>query len=168
MRRLRPAAGSAVLLVGMLIALGPFISVWRAGGEVLGELPDLDGVDHRDERVGWSAMFDEEFVLARRIFIDVDVDDGAVTEALIADGFEPLAVGGYSKECCGGYDAVWAKIQVNGADQVVVELTAADSDWRLTWPIITGFGLLLAAVGLGVLLTSRSSPRQLTAVFTTS
>jgi hypothetical protein len=144
-----------------VIVLSPFISVWRVGGEMLDELPDLDGFEHSDDRVGWSAMFDADFVLARRTFIGVD--DRAVAEALVANGFESMGLAGYSRECCGDYDAVWADVQNSGTDRVVVELTAADSDWQFSWPLFSGFGSLMGLVGFGVLLTGRSTPRELEA-----
>lgn len=149
MRRVGPAIGATVLLVGVVIALGPFISVWRAGGQMLGELPEVEGAVYSDERVGWSAMFDDEFVLARRTF--TGVEDRIVAEALVADRFEPMGAVGFSKECCGGYDAVWVDVQNRGVDRVVVELTAADSDWQLAWPLFSGLGFLVALVGLGIL-----------------
>ena len=161
MRRLRAAIGAVGLLVGVLIALGPFISVSRVGAQMLGELPDLEGVDHSDQRVGWGAMFDDEFVLARRTFNGVD--DRTVAQAMVANGFEPMGIVGFSKECCGDYDAVRADVQSPSADRTVVELTAADSDWRLVWPLFSGVGSLVALAGLGVLLTSRSSARELAA-----
>jgi hypothetical protein len=123
MSRLRPLVGATVLLVGLLVALSPFISVWRAGGQMLGEIPDLEGIDHRDERTGPSAMFDDDFILARRTFIDVD--DQAVAEALVA-----------------------------------VELTAADSDWQLAWPLYSGAGSLVALIGIGVLVSGLLSRRE--------
>lgn len=133
---------------------------------MLGELPDLEGVEHIDDRVGWSAMFDADFVLARRAFIGVD--DRTVAEALVANGFESMGLVGYSKDCCGDYDAVWADVQNSGTDRVVVELTAADSDWQLSWPLFSGFGSLMFLVGAGVLLTGRSTPRELEAVQATN
>jgi hypothetical protein len=158
MSRLRPLVGATVLLVGLLVALSPFISVWRAGGQMLGEIPDLEGIDHRDERTGPSAMFDDDFILARRTFIDVD--DQAVAEALVADGFEPLGMVDYSKECCGAYDAVWADVLVSDAEGTVVELTAADSDWQLAWPLYSGAGSLVALIGIGVLVSGLLSRRE--------
>lgn len=109
-------------------------------GRDVGELPDLDGVEHSDDRVGWSAMFDADFVLARRTFIGVD--DRTVAKALMANGFESMGLAGYSKGCCGDCDAVCADVQDSGTDRVVVELTAADSDWQLAWPLFSGFGVL--------------------------
>lgn len=155
MGRIRPAVGTVVLLVGLLIALSPFISVWRVGGQMLSELPDLEGVDHRDERVGWSAMFDDEFVLARRAFDTID--DRNVAAALVANGFEPLGASGFTKGCCGDYDAVWADVQSRGADGVLVELTAADSDWQLAWPLFSGIGSLAVLVGAAILVTGGAS-----------
>lgn len=166
MRGVRPAIGAAVVLVGLLIALSPFISVWRVGGQMLGELPEIDGIDHRDERIGWSAMFDDNFVLARRTFSDVD--DQTAAQALVASGFEAMGVIGFSKECCGGYDAVWADVQPSSADRTVVELTAADSDWQLVWPLFSGFGPLMASVGIGILLTGRSPTRRPAAAHATA
>ncbi len=133
---------------------------------MLDELPDLDGVKHSDDRVKWSVMFDADFVLARRAFIGVD--DRTVAEALAANGFESMGLVGYSKECCGDYDAVWADVQDSGTDRVVVELTAADSDWQVAWPLFSGFGSLMGLVGVGVLVTGRSTPRDLEAAAATS
>lgn len=150
MKGVRASIGAAVFVVGLLIALGPFISVWRVGGQALGELPDLEGVDHSDQRVGPSAMFDDEFVVARRTYSRVDRH--VVSGALVASGFD-----GLSKACCGHYDGILADVQSLGADGVLVELTAADSDWQSTWPLFSGFGSLVGVVGLGVLLTGRST-----------
>ena len=125
-----------------------------------------EGVEHSDERVGWSALFDDEFVLARRTFDGVD--DRTVSEALAANGFESLGIVRYSKECCSGYDAVWADVQTPGRDRVVVDLTAADSDWQLAWPLFSGLGSLVALVGAGSLRTGRSAPRELEAARATN
>ncbi len=158
MRRLRTVIGGAVLVGGLLIAVGPFVSVWRVGGQVLDELPDLEGVEQSDERLGWSAMFDDEFIVARRTL--EGTDERTVTEALVADGFESLGMAGFSKECCGDYDAVWADLQDGGTESVVVELIPADSDWQLTWPLFTGFGSLMAVVGAAVVASGRSASRD--------
>ncbi len=89
-----------------------------------------------------------------------------MTEALVANGFEPMGTNGLSKECCGDYDVVRADVQSRGADRTVVELRAADYDWQLAWPLFSGSGFLVALIGLGSLLAGRSSPRELAAAQT--
>lgn len=150
--------GAGVLLIGLLVALSPFISVWRVGGQMLNELPVLDGTDHRDERVGLSAMFDDDFILARRTFSNAD--ERTVAGTLAAAGFEPMGTVGFSKRCCGDYDAVVADVQGTDDGRTVVELTASDSDWQLAWPLFSGFGAFVALIGVGILLTGRSAPRE--------
>ncbi len=161
MARARSIVGVVALVVGMAAALGPFISVWRVGGVMLAELPVLGGVEHHDQRVGWRAMFDDEFVLARRTYAGTTVD--AVTDALAANGFENRSAIGFTRACCGDYDAVVAAVEptveVHGPDAVTVELAAVDADWRVSWPLFSGPGSLIALVGVGLLVTGRASQR---------
>lgn len=151
MARTRFAVGVTALVAGIVVALVPGFSVWRAGGEMLNELPSMHGVETIDQRVGWTAFFDDDFVLARRTYLDSD--KRSVADALQGDGF--AGVGRLSKDCCGGFDAAWADIQENNDGSTVVALTGADDDWQASWPAWLFVGIVTSAAGLLLLLRAR-------------
>lgn len=153
MSRTRLTVGLVALVGGIIIALVPGFSVWRAGGQMLGQLPTIQGVDTVDQRVGWTALLDDDFVLARRNYIGSD--EPTVSEALGDAGFSYVGV--LSKDCCGAYDAAWARVESADNGSVVVVLTAADDDWQTVWLVWVLAGMAGAIVGLVLLLRGRGS-----------
>lgn len=158
MSRARRTLGVVALVGGIIIALVPGFSVWRAGGQMLSELPTLQGVETIDERVGWTALLDDDFVLARRTYLGSD--ERTVTDALGTAGFSHVGV--LSKECCGAYDAAWATIGEAADGSAVVVLTAADDDWRTIFPLWALAGTAAASFGLVLLLRGRSPSARAT------
>ena len=140
-------------LIGLLVMATPFISVGRAGTQVLAELPEVDGAGFIDERVGWSAMFDDDFVVARRTYSGVT--EQVVVDALRKDGFDTAGIDGLSRTCCGDYDAVWVSISAPESGTVVAELRPADADWQSAWPFVTLIGLTLSTAGIVLTACSR-------------
>lgn len=89
MARIARSAGTLLCVLGLLLALFPFISVWRLSGEVLDELPSIPGSATTDDRNRLGAIFDDDFTLATRTYADVTVDQ--VREALADRAFEPTS-----------------------------------------------------------------------------
>ncbi len=147
-----------MVLVGLLVMAGPFISVSRAGTQMLAELPEIDGADFIDERVGWSAVFNDDLVVARRTYSGVT--EQVVADALRSDGYETLGVDGFSRTCCGEYDAVWITISASESGTVVAELQAADADWQSSWPVFAMIGLILSTGGIALLAFVRARSRR--------
>lgn len=148
MSRIVGALGLVLLGLGLLIALFPFISVWRVSGQVLDELPEISGSESTDQRHRFGAMFDGDFVLATRTYRQTTVD--VVRDALARDGFEPGSMAGrrgLTRPCCGDYDAVWVDVQDRDPGSVVAVLTVADGDVQVSCPIFALFGIALAFAG---------------------
>jgi hypothetical protein len=146
--------GIVVMLLGVVIAAGPFISVSRVGAEMLAELPKVDGAVVDDQRVGWSAMFNDDFVAARRTYSGTSPQ--AAEDAYRSGGLEHNGVGRFSRACCGDYDGVRVVISQSESGAVTAELAPADSDWQAAWPLFTIPGLLAMAVGVAI--TVRTPP----------
>ena len=117
MVRLIRIAGVVMALVGLFVMVAPFISVERVGTQMLAELPAVNGAGIVDERVGWSAMFDDDFVVARRTYSGVS--EQVVVDALRQDGFDTVRIDGFGRACCGDYDAVWVAISTSDSGSVV-------------------------------------------------
>ncbi len=156
-RTLRLLAGSVLVALGLMALLFPFVSVWRLSGEVLDQLPQLEGVEPADSRHRIGALGDPEFVLARRVLTGVEGD--RVQRALVADGFERTAIGGRPvlvKPCCGDYDAVEARIVDDPeAERVTIELSAVDGDIQSAVFVFVVVGLVLLVPGLGIIAAAR-------------
>ena len=147
MSRTAGALWLLLLGLGVLIALFPFISVWRLSGQVLEELPQVLESETTDQRHRFGAMFDDDFVLATRTYRDTTAD--VVPNALRSDGFEPAFLGDRrwsAKACCGDYDAVFVDVQERDPGSVIAVLTVADSDFQVSWPIFALLGVVLASV----------------------
>lgn len=147
------------MITGFLLMLVAPVSVWRVSGEVLDELPAIDGVESSDTRHRVSALRDPLFIVARRTWTGTTVDE--VERALLDDGFETWTAGRRSalaKSCCGDYDAVVVDL-VDGSEpgQVEARLTTADGDVQGAVVIFILLGLALAVPGLSLLVTARSS-----------
>lgn len=160
MSRVVGALGLVLLGLGLLIALFPFISVWRVSGQVLDELPEISGSESTDQRHRFRAMFDDDFVLATRTYRDTTVD--SVLDALARDGFKTQGIAGrrwLTRPCCGEYDAVGVDVQETDRVSVVAILTVADSDFQVSWPFFAFFGIALASAG-SVMTFGRSVGRR--------
>lgn len=144
-------------LLGVVVAAGPFISVARVGTEMLAELPEVDGAVIDDSRVGWSAMFNDDFVVARRTYLGTSPQ--AVGDAYRSGGLENDGVDKFSTACCGDYDAVQIVISRSESGAVTAELAPADSDWQASWPLFAIVGLVLVAAGGAIAVTALSTPR---------
>ncbi len=142
MRRALITIGIAVGLVGVIATLFPLLSTWNGGGQALATLPALDtrGYDVRHS----LPIFDPDFVVAERIYYDISAV--GIERALRNRGFEQID-GAWSKECCGGYGAVWVTVEPHGDDGSRAILTLADSDIQSTWPYISLPGLVVATFG---------------------
>ena len=165
--RLGLLAGSALALVGLAIAIFPLVSVWRVSGQLLDELPVVDGVDSVDSRRHVSALTDPKFILAERMYETATVEE--VREALEAGGYQRIAHEDeiwFGRECCGTYDAVWVSItEAPGRPGNVTALvTTADKDVRTASQLFAALGLLLLLPGVAVTAsnlnrTNRQEPR---------
>lgn len=127
----------------------PFVSVWRISGQVLDELPPIEGTSI-DDRRGVSALWDGDFTLATRTYLDADPDQVRRGFA----GFQSTSVGTIpylAKECCGEWDAVFVSLAEGpGPGSTVATVTVFDSDIQATYPFLVMFGLFLAVIGLGI------------------
>ena len=148
MSRTAGALWLLLLGLGVLIALFPFISVWRVSGQVLEELPQVLESETTDQRNRFGAMFDDDFVLATRTYRDTTAD--VVLDALRSDGFESAFLRDRrwsAKACCGDYDAVFVDVQERDSGSAVAVLTVADSDVQVAWPIFASLGIPMAIAG---------------------
>ena len=134
--------GAVVVGLGLIVALLPFVSAWRLGGEALAQLPEVPGHAASSESRGVGALFDDDFVVATRTYPGVDAD--TVRAAFTAAGFGSTSVAGarwLAAECCGDYDAVLVRLEERGGSAVAI-MTAADRDVQTVWPLLTAFGLI--------------------------
>ncbi len=141
-------------MVGLAIGLFPLVSVWRVSGQVLQELPSLDGVESADTHHRVSAFADPDFILARRVYENTTT--GQIRQTLVDDGYQSFSLQGevwYGKECCGDYDGVWVSIAEApdrpGATRLL--LTTADGDNRTVAGLFGVLGLLLFIPGVAIL-----------------
>ena len=131
-----------------LSAYFPF-SVSRLATESLDALPLLVA-QPEDTNNGAFAMFDGDFILATRTYDGVDRE--LVETAMLASGFDVLhgptpSQNGFSKPCCGEYDALFVHLStVDGT--VVATTTAADSDVVIAGPMFLVLGGFVAAFGI--------------------
>ena len=157
-RAIRLLLGALLVITGFLLLLALPVSVWRVSGEVLDELPPVEGAEVGDTRHRVSALRDPLFIVARRTWTGTTVDE--VRRVLLDDGFDTWTAGRRSalaKPCCGDYDAVVVDL-VDGPEpgQVEARLTTADGDVQGAAVIFTLLGLALAVPGLGLLATART------------
>lgn len=136
--------------LGFMIGLYPVISVARLSGQVLGELPDVVGIETVDTQHRFSSLSDDDFIVAERRYEGINGD--TLVGALGDDGFEQTTALGRSwmyRECCGAYDAMLVGIQeVDGS--AVALVTVADSDVHALWLPQLVVGLLLIVSGLAI------------------
>jgi hypothetical protein len=139
--------GALAALVGLVIALFPWISAWRVSGRVLDELPMVSAAGIHDDRHR-LAIPDPDFVLATRTYEGLAADE--VEAALLSGGFQSISAGTerwLSKNCCGEYDAVWVQVRDVHSGSATATLTVADSDVQLAWPFFLVFGLPMTLGG---------------------
>ena len=134
----RKAISSILIVSGVLLAVGPALSVWQLGGDVLAMVPDGERVIAQDTSP--FAFIDDEFVVATRTYGATTVAE--LTSELRGSGFtffsgrpdaDPWLV---SPACCGDYDAALARLVALDDGTVVMQLSAVDNDLGLTWPFI--------------------------------
>ncbi len=158
--RISRVSGLLLATAGVVLALWPVLSVWRVSGQVLDELPPIDGVETTDDRSPLSALTDPEFRLATRTYRGAEPE--TVESALLAAGFTRSGPAGQlSRDCCGEYDAVWVDV-TDGSDALVIaELTTADADVQVAGPIFALLGLCVIAIGIGLaMMGPRARPDQ--------
>ena len=152
MPRAGRTGGWALIGIGLLVGLLPFVSVWRTSGMVLEQLPEVTSAEINDQRSWAGAVFDDDFKLATRTYAGVTIE--SVRAALVADGFERIGADRFSRSCCGESDAVWVTVERTTAESVAVVLTVADSDWRTLWKAFAVFSLLLVLAGSRIVVRS--------------
>lgn len=159
---IRRVLAIALIVAGLALAASPFVGTWRLGGEVLDQLPESPSA--ADTRPA-LALFDDEFVLASRTY--VDTTPAEVDASLRAAGFdEQYRRGGESwlwRTCCGEYDAALARVDEGADGQVEVALTVFDDDVQFAWWMLSLAGLVLVAIGLFLVLSGRQPPAAKTA-----
>lgn len=156
-RRLPQVVGLVLVGLGLIVALYPFVSIWRAGDQALAQLPEITDREYSDQHHRLGALSDIEMVLVRRTYADTTVDQ-AVTwlqEAGYGSNRSSFRQW-YSKECCGAWDAVVVRPVQKGQD-VELAITMFDQGIQSSWPLTVPVGLGL--VGLGVVLTVGSFRR---------
>ncbi len=161
MRWLVRTLGWAQVGLGVLIALYPFLSVWRVSGQVLDELPLIEETVTVDQtnRFG-TAVFDGDFLLATRVYEERSVED--VERALAGKGFERTGFGEdlwWVKECCGEYDAVMVRVTAEEPGGTLANVTVFDSDIQASWFFFLFFGSIPLLPGLLLLSSQRSTSR---------
>lgn len=140
----------ALIVVGLAIAVYPFVSVSRLQQQVLDEVPLPDGAAVIIEGKPDGAIRDNEFVLAFR-GVDASVDE--VERTLLASGFQsggPELEGRstFTTPCCGSYDAVMVSV-FEGRDGITgLRYSVADHDITSTWIFVNGLGGVLVLGGL--------------------
>lgn len=148
--------GLAALVFGLFVVAWPFASVDRLSGQSLDMLPDLPGVEVRDDPRGPIATFDSDFILATRTY--EGADSKTVEAALRESGFDSGAFYDGKRylvfECCGEYDAVAVHLE-EGDGGTVVTTTATDNDITAAWPIALFFGGTFVAFGLLLIAATR-------------
>lgn len=146
----RRVVATVVIAVGLWLAVLPFVSVWSSTSEALDVLPSIGADEPVDDRK-WDAMFSPGFVVATRVYQGTELS--SYRDALVADGFESALLAGepwWMKECCGDYDYVQVGIDEPKSGGTLVTVSLYDSDVQATWFFISGLGLLLVVVALGV------------------
>ncbi len=152
----------SLLLIGLGFVIGiyPMISVSRLSDQVLGELPDVAGIETVDTRHRLTSLVDDDFIVAERRYEGMSGD--ALLEALGEDGFERTTALGRSwmyRECCGAYDAMLVGIQeVDGS--AVALVTATDGDVRGSWLPLLVIGFLLIGLGVAINARARRTPQN--------
>ncbi len=150
----------ALIVVGLLIAAFPFISVAQVQREVLEEVPLPAETLVLSQNTFAGALFDSDFVLASRV-VSAPIED--VEAVLLDSGF---GVSGreftgnrfFSRECCGNYDAVLVSLLATDDGATAIDYTVFDDGVVYVWWFISGLGILVAAGGRYLLGTSRSRP----------
>lgn len=131
----------------------PFFSTWRGGNEALNQLPVMAGEPHSDRQHRFGSLFDDQMILARRIYPGLPAED--VTLALRQSGFESYRTVDHTwqvKECCGEWDGVLARAEDRTDGGSVVLLSMVDGDLQSVWPIFLVIGLPLMTAGAGFVL----------------
>lgn len=160
MRTAKIAFGVALVSLGLLVALFPFISVWRASGETLGQLPEIEGAEFSDTRHRIGALFDDRMILASRTYPTLEAEQ--VRVALVDAGYRTHREADtqwQTMECCGEWDAVLVRAEDRDEGGARVLLTMADSDIQVSLWFFLILGLPMFAIGL-TLLTAALGPRD--------
>ncbi len=141
--------------IGFMIGIYPMISVARLSDQVLGELPDVSGIETVDTHHRLTSLVDDDFIVSERRYEGMSGD--ALLEAFGEDGFERTTALGLRwmyRECCGAYDAMLVGIQeVDGSAVALVTMT--DDDVQAIWLPLLVVGLLL--IGSGIALNRRTA-----------
>lgn len=139
--------------MGAIIALFPVASLWRASGQALDILPPVAAAQVDDDRHGFTAIWDPEFIVATRIYRGVSAEK--VQATLTGAGFETANIAGdpwLVEECCGEHDAVWVGVESDGEGNAVARITMADGDIQLSWVFFAVLGSPLFLGGVAVAL----------------
>ena len=156
---MRRIVGVVVVAAGLWLATFPFTSVWAVTGTAIDQVPEVAAERIATDR-NWLAMFSGGFTLATRSYQGATADE--VEQAFRADGFDALVTQEgerwWIRECCGEYDAVWVRVDstVDGGSRAVISVY--DEDIQATWPFISGLGVLLSLIGLGLVVARTGSP----------
>lgn len=151
--------GTALGLVGLFIMIWPFISVARVSSQSLNELPEFAEVVMEDDARGAFAIFDrDEFTLSTRTYLAADL--AKVEAELLAEGFEVFhgrtpRGNGFTKRCCGDYDALVVRLTSSGQNTVATA-TASDGDVTVTWPLLVILGAPVLLLGVAITAMGRA------------
>ncbi len=145
MRRL---VGTAILLLGLVIAVYPAGSVWRVSGEAVAMAPDIEQLVERNTAL--FPLIDGDFILGTARY--EGVSEAEVSQQLVAAGFDGRAFseerGSWQTyECCGEFDALLARATDAGDGTVLVEFSALDTDVQALWWFFTLVGAGIAFIG---------------------
>lgn len=149
----------AILLLGLFIATNPFVSVWRASGEVVGLVPEAEQLVGTDSAA--LALFDDDLVLATATYVNTSVSE--VSQLLSDDGFQRQRQVAdsviFGRGCCGSLDGTFATVVDAGDGTVLVEFAPIDSDIGLTWGIFVMVGFFISGIG-AVLMLAGNGPEE--------
>lgn len=157
--RLRTAAATLLIAVGLGLALWPFVSVARLQQRVLDEVPLPPDTTVVLEGTPRWAIFDDDFVLAYRGVSSsiAEVEATLAANGFAADGPELEGQPTWTRSCCGSYDAVQVRV-FEGRDGVTgLRYSVVDDDVTGSWWIVAAIGLAIAGMGTTLAVTVRRS-----------